>query len=1070
MKISRTRGLNILASISTAFLVGCGSGGSDSDVATFTDTSYFQLQQPVSDWQLVWSDEFNGSQINDRKWTLESNCDDDTNDDKQCFTENAENVFIEDGVLNIVALPAEDGTDKPYTSARLNTQNKGDFKYGRFEVRAQMPSGQGAWPSISMMPTNSIYGEWPNSGEIEIVEMDTVSVPSHHIQGTLHYANGDISSSGKAYAMTNGASPADGFHNYAVEWNEGEIRWYVDDYLYATQRKSDVVTNSKGQSVGLRHQGWFAEYFSNATGELETFYNNAPFDQQFSALDLAISNWAEDDANASTYEDALANGQTFKIDYVRVYECSMNPETGKGCETVRAGYDMSEAEHSTGALVTGLAPIPSPPAAATIENLSIFAGTTNDNWAAWDCCGGTTPGADDDDDGKPDGLVTDPVRGDVYQFTIGEAPTVVGFSSRAEQLSGDATPTPFDASPMTDSGSLSFDLKVVTPPNDATSTFMVKIESEGVGTAVELPLNGSQEGNDPSGEWQTFTFALTDLQAAGLDISAIDMILIFPAWGTGNGAVYQVDNVEISSPLAGSPSLEIFSDEENVSWPLWDCCGNTTPAVVVDEDAAYGSTVEFTVSGATVLGFISRSEFTDSPAPFDASAIMSDGVLQFDLKVITPTADPSTDWKMKIESNGAAEAVELSLTQSTEGAAPSDQWQTYTYNISDLVQAGLDASAIDVIMVFPAWGAGDGAVYRLDNVSIYDPTAVKEFKGDILFKNGAMDAWPLWDCCGGSTPTVVADDIDHGAVAEFAVSGDTVLGFISRSEFTETPEPIDASAVLTDGVLQFEMKVLTMPADPATDWKMKIESNGAAEAVELSLTASQEGATPILGAWQTYTYSLQELSNAGLDISAIDVVMVFPAWGAGNGALYRLDNVMIYDPNSVPTRKGIALFENGQSDWSIWDCCGGSTPSIEVDDSVHGTVVEFIVSGDTVLGFNTRAPFSENPSPFDASALLADGYLRFEMKVLTMPADPTTDWKMKIESNGAAEAVELSLTASQEGAVPALDGWQTYTYSLQDLSTAGLDISAIDVVMVFPAWGTGNGAVYRIDNVVISAP
>ena len=71
---------------------------------------------------------------------------------------------------------------------------------------------------------------------------------------------------------------------------------------------------------------------------------------------------------------------------------------------------------------------------------------------------------------------------------------------------------------------------------------------------------------------------------------------------------------------------------------------------------------------------------------------------------------------------------------------------------------------------------------------------------------------------------------------------------------------------------------------------------------------------------------------------------------------------------------------------------------------------------------------------------------------------------------GTAEAVELSLSASQEGAAPALDGWQTYTYSLQDLSTAGLDISAIDVVMVFPAWGTGDGAVYRIDNVVISAP
>jgi len=62
------------------------------------------------------------------------------------------------------------------------------------------------------------------------------------------------------------------------------------------------------------------------------------------------------------------------------------------------------------------------------------------------------------------------------------------------------------------------------------------------------------------------------------------------------------------------------------------------------------------------------------------------------------------------------------------------------------------------------------------------------------------------------------------------------------------------------------------------------------------------------------------------------------------------------------------------------------------------------------------------------------------------------------------------LTASQEGAAPVVGEWQTYTYSLQDLSSAGLDISALDVVMVFPAWGTGEGAVYRIDNVLISSP
>ncbi|MGB1333949.1 MAG: hypothetical protein ACPG57_03505, partial [Porticoccaceae bacterium] len=113
---------------------------------------------------------------------------------------------------------------------------------------------------------------------------------------------------------------------------------------------------------------------------------------------------------------------------------------------------------------------------------------------------------------------------------------------------------------------------------------------------------------------------------------------------------------------------------------------------------------------------------------------------------------------------------------------------------------------------------------------------------------------------------------------------------------------------------------------------------------------------------------------------------------------------------------------------------------------------------------------SDSPTVYDASALLADGYLRFEMKVVTAPNDASSTWLMKIESSDAATFAELPLTSTQEGLAPVVGEWQTYTYSLQDLSTAGLDVSAIDVVMVFPAWGTGEGAVYRIDNMVISAP
>ena len=134
--------------------------------------------------------------------------------------------------------------------------------------------------------------------------------------------------------------------------------------------------------------------------------------------------------------------------------------------------------------------------------------------------------------------------------------------------------------------------------------------------------------------------------------------------------MFQLDNVEISSPLAASPSLDVFVDAENASWPLWDCCGGSTPAVVVDEDSSHGASAEFSIGAApTVMGFISRSDNTDAPAPFDATAILADGVIQFDVKVITAPNDATAAWLFKVESNNAATFAELNLTASVEGAA-----------------------------------------------------------------------------------------------------------------------------------------------------------------------------------------------------------------------------------------------------------------------------------------------------------------------------------------------------------------------------------------------------------------
>lgn len=872
--------------VSAVSLLGCGG-----DVATNTDSSKIDPQQPVSDWQLVWSDEFDGAAIDTNKWTHEVNCDGGGNNEKQCYTDSSDNSFVSDGILKIVALPAAEGAEQPYTSARIITKNKADFTYGRFEVNAKLPSGQGSWPAFWMLPTDETYGGWPKSGEIDILEAvnlktaNAEGVIENNVHGTLHYGKAwpDNAHSGKAYSLPDGINPADDFHTYAIEWQEGEIRWYVDDYLYATQRQSKVRYNSKDVAVGLAHQGWFAEYYDAVTGELTTHWDAAPFDQQFfMILNFAVGgNWPENVNNLGVDAAAFENGQTFEIDYVRVYQCNQNPDTGKGCDTVRGGYDSLDD-----ALVEGAAPIPKLPSVAVPQSLTIFSGSTNPNWPAWDCCGGSTPA-----------IVSDADKGDVMQFSVGVAPTVNGFISREGNITDPSgVASPFDASPAIATGSVSFDMKVTSMPNDASAAWFFKVESLDGSTAAEMSLSASSEGVLPAaGEWQTYTFPLQVLADAGLDLSAIDVIMVFPAWGAGEGAVYSITNLEIDSGVnTASPEVVLFEDAENTSWPMWDCCGGSTPVVVTDEDDAHGAVAEFAIGASpTVMGFISRSGNTAQPAPFDASSILTNGVVQFDMKVTSMPNDTSAAWLFKIESADGASAVELSLTASVEGVSPTQgQWQTYTFNLSDLANAGLDVSAIDVLMVFPAWGAGEGAVYRIDNTKIYDPNAASAFSGHVLFDDQVKEQWSIWDCCGGSTPTIENDDTEHGATAEFVIGASpTVMGLLAEDDVY-----IDASSLLTSGVVQFEMKVVIAPNDASAAWLFKIESGDASSAVELALNASQEGVDPVVGEWQTYTYSLQSLFDAGLGIDQIDVLMVFPAWGAGEGAVYRLDNVIIEAP------------------------------------------------------------------------------------------------------------------------------------------------------------------------------
>ena len=883
----------------TAVLVGCGGAETNTDIKSVDTIS------PVEDWVLVWSDEFDGASIDTNKWSHEVNCEGGGNFEQQCYTDSDENSFVSDGMLNIVAKPSTDGEQLPYTSARMVTKNKGDWTYGRFEMRAKLPYGQGTWPAFWMLSTDEVYGSWPKSGEIDIMEavnlkeINTAGEVENSTVGQLYYGtggvdqNGQFTNSGTQYDNIDGTNPANDFHTYSVEWQEGEIRWYVDGYLFQTQMMSEVRFNSKGQAVGLVHRGWFAEYYDIISGNLETQWDAAPFDQDFHILlNLAVGGaYAGNVNNAANFTNgidpaAFENGQTYEIDYVRVYECASDPLTGAGCETIRNNYKVEASDDApTGALILGKAPTPSPPTPEFAVPITIFDDAENPLWSLWDSSGNTVPAVVQDD----------AEHGAVAEFSIiNNDGAVLGFNSRTEFSDNGVA---FNAAAMLTTGSLSFEMKVVSQPTDST-VWTLKVEGDNNTSFAEVALNTSNEGFDPvQGDWQTYTFSLSDLTDAGLDISAIDVIMIFPAWGTGEGAIYRVDNVTIAEPDGGStgPSLAAFNGAENPLWSLWDSSGSGGFAVV--DDPEEGAVAEFSIVGnaGTVLGFNSRADVSPEGVPFDASSLLTTGTLSFDMKVVTAPAD-GTPWILKLEAGGnTSNSGDIVLNTSQEGIDPvTGVWQTYTFDLIAISDAGLDLSVIDLIMMFPAWGSGDGAVYRINNVSISGPSTGSTAPRLVAFEDVNNPLWSLWDS-SGSNGFAVVDDSEKGAVSEFSITGNagTVLGYNSRTDVSPDGVPFDASSLLTTGTLSFDMKVVAAPAD-GTPWILKLEAGGnTSNSGDIVLNTSQEGLDPVTGVWQTYTFSVLALSDTGLDISEIDLIMVFPAWGSGDGAIYRIDNVVI---------------------------------------------------------------------------------------------------------------------------------------------------------------------------------
>ena len=238
-------------------------------------------------YQLVWSDEFDGTTLDLGKWEpqIGTGCPSLCgwgNNELQYYR--AENATVSGGLLTISAKEEAFG-GKAYTSARLRTKDLGDWRYGRFEMRAKMPIGRGIWPAFWMLPTDEVYGGWPFSGEIDILEY--LGQDPSRIFGTLHYGGPFSTFVSTATTLSSGTFH-DGFHEFALEWDPHEIRWYLDGQLYAC------------------NSHWFS-----ANGEYP-----APFDQRFHLLlNMAVGGNLPGSPDASTVFP-----QELVVDWVRVWQ------------------------------------------------------------------------------------------------------------------------------------------------------------------------------------------------------------------------------------------------------------------------------------------------------------------------------------------------------------------------------------------------------------------------------------------------------------------------------------------------------------------------------------------------------------------------------------------------------------------------------------------------------------------------------------------------------------------------------------------------------------------------------
>ncbi len=250
-----------------------------------TDNTGYTTPLSYPGYTLAWSDEFSGDALNRDVWNQETGTGSNGwgNNELEFYTTSTKNTFVSDGNLIIEARKEDMGTSK-YTSGRMTTLGKKEFKFGRIDIRAKLPVGKGLWPALWMLGANINDVGWPACGETDIMEL--VGKEPSTANGTVHWGTpASHQYIGSSYDLPAGDF-SDDFHVFSINWKQDSISWYVDDNLYF-------------------------KFKASGTGAYDYPFN-AP---QFFIFNVAVGgDWPEPPDNNTVFPERMF------VDYIRVFQ------------------------------------------------------------------------------------------------------------------------------------------------------------------------------------------------------------------------------------------------------------------------------------------------------------------------------------------------------------------------------------------------------------------------------------------------------------------------------------------------------------------------------------------------------------------------------------------------------------------------------------------------------------------------------------------------------------------------------------------------------------------------------